>query len=334
MTDKDAVLTDKDAAPPRFRISFYRHAPAILLGAALLNYAGIAIATGQTHYLTVDNLLGILGRSIALGITAIGQTFAILVASIDLSVANLISVAAVLASYIMSGDPGMTLPAVFIVLAVGALVGLANGLIITQLDVNPLIATLGMALLLQGALSAAFTNFAGAVPASFQVFAYGQVAGVPVSLVFLGLLTVLAWLVLSRTRFGSNVYSVGGNREAARLSGVRTSRVIISAHVICSLCAATAGLYLASRLRSGAPWIGRDGVYDLESIAVVVIGGTILAGGRGGVWGTIAGVMIFSLIDSTFNLLGVDAFAKQILRGVVIVAAVAAYAAQSRQTVA
>jgi ribose transport system permease protein len=92
-----------------------------------------------------------------------------------------------------------------------------------------------------------------------------------------------------------------------------------------------AGLYLASRLRSGAPWIGRDGVYDLESIAVVVIGGTALAGGRGGVWGTLVGVMIFSLIDSIFNLSGVDAFAKQILRGVVIVAAVALYAARSKR---
>ena len=103
------------------------------------------------------------------------------------------------------------------------------------------------------------------------------------------------------------------------------------AHVLCSVCAVVAGLYLASRLGSGAPWIGRDGVYDLESIAVVVIGGTALSGGRGGVWGTLMGVMIFSLIDSIFNLAGVDAFAKQILRGVIIIGAVALYAARSRR---
>lgn len=311
-----------------------RAAPAILLGVALAIYAGIAIASGQTQFLTLENLGSILGRSVALGITAIGQTFAILVASIDLSVANLISVAAVLASFIMAGDPSMMLPATVVVLAVGALVGLVNGLVITRLEVNPLIATLGMALVLQGGLSAVFVNFAGSVPSEFQAFAYGRIFGMPISLLTLAVMTVVAWLILRFTRFGSDIYSVGGNREAARLAGIKTERVIVTAHVICSLCAATAGLYLASRLRSGAPWIGRDGVYDLESIAVVVIGGTVLAGGRGGVWGTLAGVMIFSLIDSIFNLAGVDAFAKQILRGVVIVAAVAFYAARSRRIVA
>ncbi len=90
----------------------------------------------------------------------------------------------------------------------------------------------------------------------------------------------------------------------ARLAGIRTDRVTIRAHVLCSLFAGLTGLYLASRLRSGAPWIGRDGVYDLESIAVVVIGGTLLAGGRGGVWGTIAGVLLFAVIDASFNMLG------------------------------
>jgi ribose transport system permease protein len=308
-----------------------RFVPVFLLLAAFAIYIAIALATGQAQYLTLGNLEGLLGRSIALGITAIGQTFAILIASIDLSVANLISVSAVLASFIMSGDPGMIIPAVLVVLLVGTVVGVANGLIITQLEVNPLIATLGMALLLQGLLSASFNNFAGAVPEEFQAFAYGEVAGLSVSLAFLLLLTLAAWIVLRFTRFGSNIYSVGGNADAARLAGVKTKRTIIFAHVICSLCASIAGLYLASRLRSGAPWIGRDGVYDLESIAVVVIGGTALAGGRGGVWGTLVGVMIFSLIDSIFNLSGVDAFAKQILRGVVIVAAVALYAARSKR---
>jgi ribose transport system permease protein len=308
--------------------------PLVLLTVALAIYAAVAIATDQPQFLTFDNLLSLLGRSIALGITAVGQTFVILVASIDLSVANLISVAAVLASFIMDGDPSRMFPAVCAVLAVGALVGLINGLVVAKLQVNPLIATLGMALILQGLLSASFNNFAGAVPESFQGFAYGQVLGVPVSLIFLLGLTVAAWGFLKFTRAGSNIYSVGGNAEAAKLAGISTTKVIVMAHVLCSLCAATAGLYLASRLRSGAPWIGRDGVYDLESIAVVVIGGTALAGGRGGVWGTLVGVMIFSLIDSTFNIAGIDAFAKQILRGVIIVAAVAFYVARSKRMAA
>ena len=191
-----------------------------------------------------------------------------------------------------------------------------------------------MALILQGVLSASFNNFAGEVPEAFQGFAYGTVAGLPISLVFLIALTVFAWAFLRFTRTGSDFYSVGGNEQAAKLAGIATDRVRIMAHVICSTCAAIAGLYLASRLRSGAPWIGRDGVYDLESIAVVVIGGTVLAGGRGGVWGTLLGVMIFSLIDATFNIAGIDAFAKQILRGVIIVAAVAFYVARSKRMAA
>lgn len=329
-----STIADSAGPAPRSLPRFERIAPALFLAAAIALYAGIALGTGQPQYLSLDNWANVLGRSIALGITALGQTFAILVASIDLSVANLISAAAVLASFIMNGDPAMMLPATLAVLALGLVVGLANGLVVTKLGVNPLIATLAMALVIQGVLSAFFTNFAGAVPAEFQFFAYGTVAGLPFSLLFLAALTVLAWVVLRFTRFGSNVYAVGGNAEAARLAGIKTDRVVCLAHVICSLCAAIAGLYLASRLRSGAPWIGRDGVYDLESIAVVVIGGTVLAGGRGGVWGTIAGVMIFSLIDSIFNLAGVDAFAKQVIRGVIIVAAVAFYAVRSRRPVA
>jgi ribose transport system permease protein len=319
-------------APKRFR--FDRHASTILLLSAIALYVILVIALGQTRFLTLDNLVAILGRSITLGITAIGQTFAILVASIDLSVASLISASAVVTSVVMNGNPSMVLPALLAVLALGAAVGLVNGLVITKLEVNPLIATLGMSLIIQGVLSYYYNNFAGNVPPEFQIFAYGAFGIVPYALLFMFALAGLAWFILRFTRFGSDIYSVGGNKDAARLAGIKTARVVIGAHVICSLCAAIAGIYLASRLRSGAPWIGAEGVYDLESIAVVVIGGTVLAGGRGGIWGTIAGVIIFSLIDSIFNVAGVDAFVKQVLRGIIIVAAVAFYAVRSQRTVA
>ncbi|GGL71405.1 ABC transporter permease [Wenxinia marina] len=323
-----------DPAPRRPAFRFERWAPLILLGGAFAIYVVVAFATGQAQYLTFENLIAILGRSIALGITAIGQTFVILVASIDLSVASLISATAVLASVIMDGEPGMILPAVLAALALGGVVGLVNGLVVSGLKVNPLIATLGMSLIIQGCLSAFVSNFAGAVPAEFQVFAYGQLGPFPFALLFLLALAVLAWAVLRFTKFGSDMYAVGGSEEAARFAGIKAGRVLVLSHVICSVCAAIAGLYLASRLRSGAPWIGSDGVYDLESIAVVVIGGTVLAGGRGGIWGTMAGMLIFSLIDSVFNIAGVDSFAKQVLRGVIIVAAVAFYAIRSKRIVA
>ena len=136
------------------------------------------------------------------------------------------------------------------------------------------------------------------------------------------------------TRFGAHLYAVGGNAEGARLAGIRTDLVTIGAHVVCSLSAGLTGLYLASRLRSGAPWVGRDGVYDLESIAVVVIGGTLLAGGRGGVWGTLAGVLLFATLDAAFNMLGVSAYPKLVLRGAIVILAVAVYTFRTRGHVA
>lgn len=327
-------MIDTTIGSPKRRFRFDRNASTILLIAAIVIYVVLVVALGQTRFLTLENLVAILTRSITLGITAIGQTFAILVASIDLSVASVISAAAVVTSVVMNGDPAMMFPAIAAVLVMGAAIGLINGLVIARLEVNPLIATLGMSLIIQGVLSYFYNNFAGNVPAEFQIFAYGTLGIVPYSLIFMFALAGIAWFVLRFTRFGSDIYSVGGNQDAARLAGIKTSRVVIGAHILCSLCASIAGIYLASRLRSGAPWIGAEGVYDLESIAVVVIGGTILAGGRGGVWGTMAGVIIFSLIDSIFNVAGVDAFVKQVLRGIIIVAAVAFYAARSQRPVA
>lgn len=308
--------------------------PLILIAASAIGFAATALATGQSAQLSADGVIAVLERVVALGLVALGQTFVILARSIDLSVANLVSVAAVMASWMMQGDPAMMLPAVAAVLAISALVGLVNGLLVTRLEINPLIATLGVGLVLQGLLSASFQNFAGSVPESFQVLAYGQIGPVPYPVIGLFVLTGCAAFVLRSTRFGAHLYATGGNPDGARLAGIHTHRVTLAAHMICSFAAGLTGLYLASRLRSGAPWVGRDGLYDLESIAVVVIGGTILAGGRGGVWGTLAGVILFGTLDAVFTMVGIDAFVKQVLRGGIVIAAVAVYAYRTRGHVA
>jgi ribose transport system permease protein len=306
----------------------------LLFAGSVALYVAVALATRSAEQLGPAGIAGLLGRMVALGTTALGQTFAILCGSIDLSVGTLISVAAVLAASVMHGDPAMIAPAVLAVLALAAAVGCVNGLIIARLRVSPLIATLGTGLVMQGILSAEFTDFTGAVPHGFEVVAYGAIGPLPWSVVGYFLLSLGGAWVLARTRFGAHLYAVGGNAVSARLAGIRTGRVLIQAHVICSVMAGLAGLYLASRLQSGAPWIGRDGVYDLESIAVTVIGGTLLAGGRGGVWGTLAGVLLFAVLDAMFNMLGVPAFPKQVLRGAIVVAAVASYAARGKGAVA
>ena len=279
-------------------------------------------------------LINIIVRSVALGIVAIGQTLVIIGASIDLSVAYTISITAVMSSYIMQGNPANVPLAILVVFAIGALIGLVNGLIITKLHVNSFITTLGTSLIIKGIINATFSNYTGSVPKSFQYFGYETFGPIPVSIIVLLIVVLAGWFLLSRTKFGAHLYGVGGNDEVSRLSGLRTDRVLIGAHILCSMTAVLTGLFLVSRLQSGAPWVGPDGLYDLESVATTVVGGTALAGGKGGVWGTLAGVLIFGVLDTVFNQLGVNPYLKTVLRGAIIVLAVASYTYRSKKEAA
>jgi ribose transport system permease protein len=320
------------ATPSRRPVRFSVATVLVLISAGI--YAATAIATGETSQLNAAGLVGLVQRMVALGLVGLGQTFAILVGSIDLSVAALISTVAVLASFIMQADPAMILPAILVCLLVSLAVGWVNGVLVAYCGINPLIATLGTGLTIQGLLSAGFTYMQGSVAPAFQAFAYSGLLGIPFPVMLLVVLAAAASFLLSGTVFGARIYAVGGNPEGARLAGIRTERIVLAAHMITSLFAGIAGLYLAARLQSGTPWIGRDGIYDLESIAVTVIGGTILAGGKGGTAGTVAGVLLFASLDASFNMLGVDAFLKQVLRGAIIIAAVAIHAVRSKGHVA
>jgi ribose transport system permease protein len=279
-------------------------------------------------------LLNIIVRTVPLGIVAVGQTLVLIGASIDLSVAYTISITAVMSSYIMQGKSSNVPQAILVVFAIGALIGLVNGLTITKFHVNPFIATLGTSLIIKGIINATFSNYTGSVPQSFEYFGYGTLGPIPVSIIILLLIVLAGWFLLSRTKFGSHLYGVGGNSEVARLSGVRTDRVLIGAHILCSMTAILAGLFLVSQMRSGAPWVGPNGVYDLNSIATAVIGGTALAGGKGGVWGTLGGVLIFGVLETVFNQLGVNPYLKTVLQGAIIIIAVASYTIRSKKEAA
>ncbi|GAA3717296.1 ABC transporter permease [Nonomuraea antimicrobica] len=298
-----------------------------LAGLILTGWALVAADGGQ--FLTLENVVGVQQRSAALGIVAVGQTLAILAGSLDLSVAYLISLTSLVAAETMAGQDGGIVPALAAVAGVSVLVGLVNGLVITKLKVHAFIATLGVALIIKGIVDHLYDGPAGRVPESFQHLGYDRIGPVPVSALLWAGVALVAWFLLSRTRYGYRVYAVGGDVEVARLSGVRTDRVVIVTHILCSLCAGIAGLLLAARLGAGAPTVGTDGGYDLESIAAVVLGGTALAGGRGGVAGTVGGVLLLAVLDSVFNQLEVNSFVKDVVRGVVIVAAVAVYARRS-----
>lgn len=317
-------------APPRAGKRFatvLQPTAMVYLALVLLLVAGSVLVGIQGGVLLDQGgILNILTRSTALGLVAIGQTMVILTGKLDLSVAYLIGLCSLIGAETMAGDPNMILPAVLLTLACAAAIGLVNGLVITKLKVNAFIATLGMALIIRGYLESVYTGPAGDVPRAFQHLGYDRIGPVPVSALLMLALAAAAWWYLTRTKGGYHVYAVGGDEEVARFSGIRTDRTIIKVHVLCAVAAGLAGLFLASRLGSGAPWVGVDAGYDLESIAAVVLGGTLLAGGRGGVAGTIGGVLILATLDTIFDDLGVTPFFKDVVRGAVLIIAVALYA--------
>lgn len=292
---------------------------------AVLALSAVLVATTGRNLFSPGSIRDILTGMSVLGFVAIGQTLVILAGSLDLSVPYVVSLTSLVAAETMRGSSSMIVPGVLLALAVAAAIGLANGLIVTFLRVHGFVTTLGVGLILKGYLDTNYKGTAGEVPWAFQLFGATGVGPVPVStIVMLALAGGVAFL-LARGSFGHHLYAVGGSPEVARLSGVRTRRPVIWAHVLCSVFAGFAGLLLASRLGVGSPTVGTQGGYDLLSIAAVVLGGTLLAGGRGSIWGTIGGVAIFAVLDSLMSVLQVNPFLKDVVRGAVIVVAVAVY---------
>jgi len=291
----------------------------LLLGAALMAASG-------GNLLSPGNIIDILTRSSLLGLIAIGQTLVILCRSLDLSVGYVAALSSLIAATTMAGDPSRIGLGVAAALGAATVVGLFNGVVTAKLKVHAFITTLGAGLIIKGFLDTLYPGPAGDIPAAFQAFGYTRIAVVPLSAAVMLVIAAIGVLVLHRTRLGHSMFAVGGNDEVARLSGIRTDRTIIVAHVLCSLMAGMAGLLLAARFGTGVGSQIYNAGYDLDSIAAVVLGGTLLLGGRGGVGGTIAGVLILGVLDTVFNQMQINPFFRDVVRGVVIVAAVAIYA--------
>lgn len=291
----------------------------IVIGAVLTAMEG-------RNFFASGNISAILTFTSVLGFIAIGQTLVILVGSLDLSVPFVTSLSSVLAGGIMAGQSGKVVPAILVTLLVAAGIGLANGLIVSLLGVHGFVATLGMGLIISGYLAANYQGSHGAAPRSFRLIGATQIGPAPVStLIMLGC-AALAIVLLRKTRTGHHLYAVGGNKEVARLSGIHTAVPVVVAHVLCSVLAGMAGLLLLARLSVGSPTIGSQGDYDLMSIAAVVLGGTLLAGGKGNIVGTIGGVAIFAVMNQVMSVIQVESFLQDVVRGLVIVLAVAVYA--------
>jgi ribose/xylose/arabinose/galactoside ABC-type transport system permease subunit len=272
------------------------------------------------HFLTVSNALNVMEQTSINAIVAVGMTFVIVSGGIDLSVGSLVAfTGVVLAAALKSGWPAPA--AVCAALAVGAVCGLANGLVIALGRLPPFIMTLGMMSVARGA-ALMFTDGRpiSGFDASFRAIAVSRIAGVPAPIVITLAIYGAAHLVLARTRFGRYVYGIGGNEEATRLSGVAVHFHKTMIYVVSGVMSAVAAVLLTARLNTAQPIAGI--MYELDAIAAVVIGGTSLSGGEGTLGGTLIGALTMGVLRNGLNLLGVSSFLQQLVIGLVIVVAV------------
>jgi ribose transport system permease protein len=280
---------------------------------------------------TWDNIRNMLTQASVVGVIAIGMTFVIATAGIDLSVGSMVAAAGLFGGILVDPDGGTLL---FIAGAIGfaTLLGTINATAVAYGRVVPFIATLamfsiarGLALLFNDKLPVSLLDLNGGSfgdPGTFSLlwFGTGRIFGIPVSVyVFLGI-AILGWIVLNRTRYGRYVVAVGGNREAARIAGVPVRKVIFSVYVLSGLLVGVAAVLLCSRLGSASPVSGN--LYELDAIGAVVIGGTSLAGGRATIVGTFLGVLTFALIFSLMTQLDLSTEVQQVTKGAIVLGAV------------
>jgi ribose/xylose/arabinose/galactoside ABC-type transport system permease subunit len=271
-------------------------------------------------FAAVSNLLNIARQVSINAILAAGMTFVILTAGIDLSVGSVLA----FSGAVMAGLLAAELPLVVSIgvgLTLGTLLGLLNGVIITKGKVQPFIATLAMLTIARGA-TLVYTDGrpVTGLPDAFVWLGAGDIGRIPVPVIIMALVFLGAHLILTRTVLGRYVYAIGGNEEAARLSGVNVIAYKTLVYGLSGLLAAVSAVILTARLNSAQPTAGAG--YELDAIAAVVLGGTTLAGGEGSVGGTLLGAFIIGVINNGLNLLNVSAFYQQVVKGAVILLAV------------
>jgi len=286
-------------------------------------------------FLTLSNLLGIL-RSVAItGVIAFGMTMVIIAGEIDLSVGSTIGLASVLVAKIggaLSDAGVMPLESAVVVgmlaaLAAGALIGFLNGKIRTRFNIPTFIITLAMLNILYGAAAIISKGFpVTTVPSWYGFIGAGMVGNIPVPAIWLVLVFAASLVLMNYTRFGREVYAVGGNTESARLSGINVNRIKITVLIAVQVLAAFAGIILSSQVYSGSSSFGRG--YEMDVIAPVIIGGASLSGGMGKVTGTLVGIIFLGILLNGMTLLGVDDYVKYVVRGLVILVAVLVNAIQ------
>lgn len=282
----------------------------------------IIISLLNPGFLSLTNLFNLFRQVSINALIAFGMTYVILTGGIDLSVGSTLALSSAVGASLMAAgvDPML---ATLVGLLTGAVLGAMNGVFIAKGKVAPFIATLATMTIYRG-LTLVLTDGRPVTglgdSAAFELFGRGYFFGVPIPAITMLSAFIILYLILKKTTFGRRVYAVGGNEEAALLSGIKVDRVKIYVYSLTGFLAATAGMILTSRLNSAQPTAGT--MYELDAIAAVVLGGTSLTGGRGWIVGTLIGALIIGVIDNGLNLLGVSSFYQQVVKGSVILLAV------------
>lgn len=287
------------------------------------------LSLSNEYFLTPGNISNVLLQTSINGVLAIGMTFVILTRGIDLSVGSVVALAGIISASFATtsataGIAGGPYP-FYVALAIGILVGLACGalvgLIVSRFAVPAFVATLGM---LSAARGATLIYGGGKpVPAltpEFRWIGTGNILGIPMPVILLAIVFAISWWVLTRTRYGRYIYAVGGNPHAAKTSGINVTRMKFSVYMISGSLSGLAGMMLSARTGSALPQAGI--AYELDAIAAVVIGGTSLSGGVGRVTGTLIGALIIGVMNNGLDLMGIQSYYQQVLKGALIVGAV------------
>ncbi|UCG25610.1 MAG: ribose ABC transporter permease [Chloroflexota bacterium] len=288
----------------------------------------LVLALLSDRFLTVSNATNVLRQSTINGIIAVGMTFVILTAGIDLSVGSVLALSSVItASMLQSGLP---IPiAILIGLSIGAACGLFNGVVITRAGVPPFVTTLGMMTIARG-LALVFTEgkpITG-LPDAFRFIGTGSIGPIPTPIIIAAATFIVGYILLTRTSLGQFIYGIGNNPVAARYAGISVSLNITLVYMMSGLLSALAGLILIARLDSAQPTAGI--AFEFDAIAAVVVGGTSFAGGQGGLGGTLIGVLIIAVLSNGLNLLNISSFYQPVVSGIVIALALLLHRAVGR----
>lgn len=278
------------------------------------------ISISTPAFLTQKNILNLLRQSSIIGIISAGMTFVIISGNFDISVGAVAALSGAISMKFLSMSYPLPIALICSIIA-GAIIGAINGFFVAKINIPSLIATMGMVTIVRGII----LFLTGGYPISqnmpaFSAIGNGYFMKLPIPIIIFFIIVVISYIVLTKTKFGRHVYSVGGNPEASRLNGVNVDLCKIKVFIINGVLAALAGIVLAARLNTATPVAGEG--YDMDAIASVVIGGTSVTGGEGSVLKTVIGVLFMSVINNSFNLLGVNIYFQYIFKGLIILSAV------------